>query len=259
MTEKPASSPVMTADTLFDGQVYCSQFQNGYRFSVDAVLAAHFHTPSKGERVLDLGAGSGVIGLIMMYRWRKRIAKLNSLELQPELCELTNKNYAENNFDDTCSCYQGDVKQILKIFEPESFSLIVCNPPFYRLETGRQSLDVQSKIARHQITADILEFTRGAAAVLKNGGSAVFIYPAEQFVELSTALVASRLEIKELQFVYSYPNEQVNARLVLVRCVKNGGRGVLVREPFYIYHQKNGEYSKQMKKLFAPTTACFRR
>ena len=252
MVEVPENSQQMTADTLFDGEVYCRQFRNGYRFSVDAILAAHFHTPAKGEKVLDLGAGSGVIGLIMMHRWKHRIATLRSLELQQELCDLTNRNYAENEFAEKCSCYQGNVKEILNIFKPESFSLVVCNPPFYRPETGRQCLDTQAKIARHQITADIFGFAKGAAAVLKNGGSAVFIYPAEQFVELASALAAVRLEIKDLQFVYSYPNEQVNAKLVMLRCLKNGGRGVRIKEPFYIYREKNGEYSDQMNRLFAP-------
>lgn len=253
MVEVPDDSQLMTVDTLFDGEVYCRQFKNGYRFSVDAVLAAHFHTPSKGERVLDLGAGSGVIGLIMMYRWRERIATLKSLEVQPELCDVANHNYVINGFDDKCRCHQGDVTEILQIFKPESFSLVVSNPPFYRPETGRQSLDTQSKIARHQITAGIRGFAKGAAAVLKNGGSAVFVYPAEQFAELAAALADVRLEIKDLQFVYSYPKVQINAKLLLVRCVKNGGRGVSVKEPLYIYQEKNGAYSEQMSRLFAQT------
>jgi len=248
--ESAESTQLITSDTLFDGELYCRQFKNGYRFSVDAILIAQFYRPSKGETILDLGAGSGVIGLIMMYRWKQFIASLRALELQPELCELCNQNYRENGVDDTCCCHQGDVSQILQIFRPESFSLIVCNPPFYRPESGRKSLARQAKIARHQITADIAGFAKGAAAVLKNGGSAVFIYPAEQLVELIAALSGVNLEIKELQFVYSYPNAQVNAKLVLVRCTKNGGRGLWVKEPLYIYQEKNGDYSEQMKQFF---------
>lgn len=242
----------VTCDSLFSGAVICRQFQNGYRFSVDAVLVAHFYEPAKEEKVLDLGTGSGIIGLILMYRWADRIASLHALEYQKQLCELAEKNFQDNNFGDTCTCIRGDVKNIARLFQAESFSLVICNPPFYRQDHGRQSKGEESRIARHQVTADIDDFTRAAAYAVKNGGTVVFIYPAEQFTTLSDALSGARLEIKQLRFVYSYPGTTDEARLVLVKCIKNGGKGVKVLAPLYIYNRKNGDYSPEMQELYKP-------
>lgn len=242
----------LTCDSLFSGAVICRQFQDGYRFSIDAVLAAHFHEPARGEKVLDLGAGSGIIGLILMYRWAGRIASLHALEYQEQLRELAEHNFRDNNFGDTCTAIHGDVKNIAKLFQAESFSLVVCNPPFYRPDHGRQSRGDESRIARHQVTADIDDFAGAAAYAVKNGGTVVVIYPAEQFTILNEALSRVRLEIKQLRFVYSYPGVADEARLVLVKCQKNGGKGVKVQAPLYIYDRKNGEYSPEIQELYKP-------
>jgi hypothetical protein len=64
----------LTDDTLFAGRLLCRQHRDGYRFSVDAVLAAHFAGPKSGQRVLDLGGGCGVIGLILVHRLPEKTA-----------------------------------------------------------------------------------------------------------------------------------------------------------------------------------------
>lgn len=241
-----------TTDAMFSGAVVCHQFQDGYRFSIDAVLAAHFHTPAKGETVLDLGAGCGIISLIMMYRWGERIARLEAFEYQPQLCTLIHENFRRNGFEAKCGCVQGDVKNILTKLAPESVSLVVCNPPYYRPDSGRRSSGDECCLARHQIAADLHDFTRAAAATVKNRGTVVFIYPAEHFSALCDALLRVHLEIKQLRFVYSYPDGSAEARLVLVKCIKNGGRGLKVVSPFYIYEEKNGNYSAEMRQLYEP-------
>lgn len=241
-----------TTDSMFSGAVVCRQFQDGYRFSIDAVLAAHFRTPAKGETVLDLGAGCGIISLIMMYRWGDRIARIVAFEYQPQLCTLIHENFRRNGLEAKCGCVQGDVKHILTKLAPESFSLVVCNPPYYRPDRGRQSRGDECSLARHQIAADLHDFTRAAAATVKNGGTVVFIYPAAHFSALSDALLRAHLEIKQLRFVYSYPDGSAEASLVLVKCTKNGGRCLKVASPFYIYEQKNGNYSAEMRQLYEP-------
>ena len=62
----------------------------GYRFSMDAVLLAHFVRPRPGWRILDLGCGCGVVGLIAAYRVPSCTVTL--LERQPELARLAAAN-----------------------------------------------------------------------------------------------------------------------------------------------------------------------
>lgn len=241
----------ISRDSLFDGRLVCLQHRQGYRFSVDAVLAAHFQPPARGASLLDLGCGCGVIGLIAMYRWDQRIVQLTGLEVQPQLAELARCNYRENGFTGKCRVVHGDLRNILALLEPESFSQVICNPPFYKLGSGRQNSDGESLLARHQILANLDETVAAAAAVLRSGGYLVMIYPAEELSELLISLSVHRLEAKRLQCVYSYPDVTAAARMVVVSAVKNGGRGVQVLPPFYIYRQKNGDYSPAMQRLYA--------
>jgi tRNA1Val (adenine37-N6)-methyltransferase len=242
---------VISRDSLFDGGLVCLQHRHGYRFSVDAVLAAHFQPPARGASLLDLGCGCGIIGLIAMYRWGRRIRHLTAFEVQPQLAELARRNFRENGFTGKCRVVCGDLRNILEFLEPESFSQVICNPPFYKEGSGRQNVDGESLLARHQILASLDDTVAAAAAVLRSGGCLVMIYPAEGLGEMLTSLSVRRLEAKRLQCVYSYPDQTMKAWMIVVSAVKNGGRGVQMLPPFYIYRQKNGDYSPAMQRLYA--------
>lgn len=241
---------VRTDDSLFNGDVICRQHQTGYRFSIDAVLVAHFLTPIKNAAIFDAGTGCGIIPLILMYRWKDRISSIDAMEIQPRLKQLAEENFYLNRMTDSCHAVEGNIATVLKKLSPEQYDHTICNPPYYKINSGRQSGDSEVKVARHQLNGTIADFAKGCSAVLKNRGSAVFIYPAELSVELFKALDEARLEMKRLQYIYSYPDKGEGAVLVLVECIKNGGSGVQVLSPFYIYDEKNGEYSQEMKRLY---------
>ena len=89
-----------------------------------------------------------------------------------------------------------------------------------------------------------------SAAVVKNRGKVVFVYPATGINALFSALHQHHLVAKRLQIIYSYPDAP--ARLILVEAIKNGGEGVQVLAPFYIYERRLGGYSTEMQRLYDP-------
>jgi len=241
----------VTRDTLFDGELICLQHKEGYRFSIDAVILAHFISPVLGDRILDLGTGCGIISLIMGYRWKGMLDSITAVERQNSLVDLAKRNIALNGFDAFCRVISGDVKTLFQKIEPESFSRVICNPPFYPSGTGRTNENREALLARHQLSASLADFISAAAAAVKNRGSTYFIYPAGGLIELISAGKKCRLEPKEIRFVYSYPDPTKNAELVLIRCVKNGGSGVNILPHLYVYKEKNGPYSTEMSGYYA--------
>jgi len=201
---------------------------------------------------LDLGTGSGIIAMILLYRWQDRIGEVLGIELQPGLAELAEKNLQVNGFSRYGRVIYGDIKEIDKMIGAESYDKIVCNPPFYRPGAGRSSSNPEAEQARHQVLATVEDFLRAAAFAVKNGGEVAFIYPAERLCEFIISAGKYRLEVKKIQFIYSYPHTTASARLVLIQCLKNGGGGTDILSPFYIYGEKNGEYSKEMQDLYTP-------
>lgn len=239
----------VTDDSLFERELMCRQHLEGYRFSIDPVLVAHFSLPKKNSIILDLGAGCGVISLILAYRFGAHVEKIHSIEIQPSLFNLLQHNIAQNSYDNLICPIIGDLKSILQYVESESIDHIFCNPPYFSTGSGRINKNDEAYGARHQIHANLNDIAAAARKVLVNKGTMTLCYPAKRITELFSTFSANNLEIKKMQLVYSYP-QALNASLVLVEATKNGGAECLVLPPFYIYECPNGRYSSEMQKLY---------
>lgn len=237
----------LTDDTLFNGRLICKQYKSGYRFSIDAVLVAHFCRLGTGDTILDLGCGCGIIGLVLAYRQPGVV--VTGVEIQHELAQLAQNNILANDMKARMSVIEGNFRDFSGLIAPESFDLVVSNPPYGKQGRGRMNPDSQRARARHEIDASLADLIQAAAYSVKNRGKVVVIYPAVQAVSLIAAMRNHNLEPKRLQPIYSYP-DQVDAALILVEAVKNGGEDVRLLPPFYIYTEKNGPYSRGMQELY---------
>jgi len=238
---------LLSEDRLFNGRIICRQHREGYRFSVDAVLLAHFCRPAAQDSVLDLGCGCGVISLILCCRHPE--LRLTGLELQPALAALARSNAEANQLGGRFAVQQGDLRQIKEFIAPESFDLAVSNPPYHRAGGGRISREDECAIARHELTADPDSMLAAAAFAVKNRGAVCCIYPAERLAAVLTVMTRNRLTPKRLQPVHSYPEDD-RARLALIEAVKNGGEGLHLLPPLHIYQQRNGPYSPEVAAMF---------
>lgn len=240
----------ITRDSLFDGGLICHQNRKGYRFSMDSVLLAHFCLHWKNGNILDIGCGCGILGLLLLYR-TNNVLRIDGIELQESLVRLAKKNSAVNNFSDKLHIIHGDYRKIDKFFPAENFSNIICNPPFYKIGSGRRSNNKEAYIARHQGTSSTVEIVNCMAYALKNKGRVSIIYPADSFIELVGCFVEKNIQPKRMRLIYSYP-ESKTAGLVLFECVKNGGEGLQMLSPLYIYKEKNGEYTQEVGEMYRP-------
>ncbi len=238
----------LTDDSLFNGGLICRQYGDGYRFSVDSILAAHFCRLHGSERVLDLGCGCGIIGLILAGLHPN--LTLVGLELQQDLAGLCAMNISVNHFQSRCSVICGDVRFIGRYVDAESFDLVVCNPPYRKIGSGRVNRTGEAAIARHELKANLDDMLAAAAFSVKNRGTVVFVYPAVRLASLVAGMHGHALAPGRLQPVYSYP-EAEQATLVVVEAVKNGGEGCDLLPPLYIYAGKNMGYSPEMEKIYA--------
>ena len=84
-----------TSDTLFGGTIQVLQEKNGYRFSIDAILLAGFVWLRRGDRVVDLGTGVGIIPLILGNRG-EGVEEIVGVEIQEQLAALAQRNVLIN-------------------------------------------------------------------------------------------------------------------------------------------------------------------
>ena len=117
-----------TLDTLIDGKLRLYQSRAGYRFSLDALLLAHFVTVKRCDRIVDLGAGNGPIALLLSHLHPS--ASLTGLEVQAEMAARAKRSVALNRLDDRVEIVSGDLREIGSIFTASAFHVVVSNPPF---------------------------------------------------------------------------------------------------------------------------------
>jgi tRNA1Val (adenine37-N6)-methyltransferase len=235
-----------TLDTLIDGKLRLYQSRTGYRFSLDALLLAHFVTIKRCDRIVDLGAGNGPIALLLSHL--HPLASLTGLEVQPAMAERAKRSVALNRLDDRVAIVAGDLREIGSIFTPSSFDVVVSNPPFRKPSSGRISANREKQLARHEIKGGLTDFLAAAAYLLRPKGRLALIYAAERAVELLVSLRRAGLEPKRLRWVHSFAVD--GALLVLVEAVKGGRSGIEVEPPLVIY-RKGKEYSAEVAKIVA--------
>ncbi len=222
-----------TLDTLIDGKLRLYQSRTGYRFSLDALLLAHFATVKRRDRIVDLGAGNGPIALLLSHL--HPLASLTGLEVQPAMAERAKRSVAINLLDDRVAIVVGDLREIAALLAASSCDVVVSNPPFRPASSGRISPNREKQIARHEIKGDLHNFLAAAAYLLRPKGRLALIYSAERAVELLVSLRRAGVEPKRLRWVHSFAAD--GALLVLVEAVKGGRSGIAVEPQIVIYRR----------------------
>jgi tRNA1Val (adenine37-N6)-methyltransferase len=236
---------LLTCDTLFKGKLVIYQQKRGYRFAVDAVLLAGLTKVHPDDCVLDLGTGCGVIPLILAHR--KLGKRIVGLEIQPELVELAKRNVEVNGFCERIQIHEGDLCQAAADFQPGSFDLVISNPPYRRLRTGRINPDGQQAIARHELRSSVADVFKLASTLLEHGGRLAIIYPATRLAHLLVTAHSCRLTPKQLTVIHS--NAACEACLVHLECRKGGGEELHLNPPFLIYREDHS-YTEAMRLLY---------
>jgi tRNA1Val (adenine37-N6)-methyltransferase len=235
---------------LFGGTLKVVQEKDGYRFSLDAILLAGFARLRGGERAVDLGTGIGIIPLILAQKGEGG-GEIVGVEIQEKLAELARTNVHNNGREDIIHIYQGDIKEIDDLFPPSSFDVVVTNPPYYRVSSGRINPSSQKAIARHEVMCTIDDVMQAASYLLKEGGRIFIIFPAHRSVTLFDSLRRAMLEPKTLRWVHSRENE--DAKFILTEAYKIGRDGVEVLPPFFVYAH-DGTYTSEMARLYSDAT-----
>lgn len=188
------------------------------RFSLDAVLLARFVETKRGERVLELGTGTGVIALLIA---EAGIA-VDAVELDPLMAELAARNVRLNGLADCVRVREGDFRAIEALYARESFDCVLCNPPWYPLGRGKIG---RSARARHELTATLADTVKAARSALRYGGRFALVHLPERLDEIFFALQANGMAAHRLQFFQ--PRADAAPRFVLMEAVVGRAAGAL--------------------------------
>lgn len=234
-------------DQLFSSDVKIIQNKEVFSYSIDSVLLSRFPHFSKGQRlILDLCAGNGAVGL---FASRNTKAKIIGIEIQERLADMARRSILLNQLEDQVEMICDDLKHIHRYVDKHSVDLILCNPPYFKVDKHSNLNDSPHYLlARHEMTTNLAEICQIASSCLKYHGHLVMVHRPDRFLEILEELKKEKLAPKKVQFIY--PKQGKEANMLLIEAIKEGAyEGFKILPPLFI-HKEDGAYSKEIEEIY---------
>lgn len=216
-----------------------------FNFSLESVLLPRFCNLKDNMKIIDLCTGNCPIPVILSQFTNSNIL---AVEIQKEIYELALKTIEINHLENRITLLNMDANKLSEKFETDSFDLITCNPPYFKVDEESNLNDNYVKsIARHELTINLEQIFILSRKLLKNNGSLTMVHRTDRLSEIIQLCNKYNLQIKRMRLIY--PKKNKNSNLVLIDARKNGKVGLKVLPPLYC-HKDNGEYTKEVLSYF---------
>lgn len=193
------------------------------------------------SRVLDIGAGTGLLSLMLA---QASGCTIDAVEIDDAAARQAKDNFASSPWSDRLQLIHSDVLTYAGNSGNE-YDLIISNPPFFsnHLKSGIKQRD--QAIHENSLTQAMLVKT--VKKLLKKQGVLAVIYPvyeSDQFTELAEK---NGLNLQEEITLYDR-GEKKPLRKILFFNAKNRTETLCAK---FVIKGQEGQYTKEMKELLA--------
>ena len=214
-------------------------------FGMDAVLLSGFANVKPGEKVLDLGTGTGIIPILLEAKTRGR--HFTGLEIQTESAEMARRSVQLNHLESKIEIVTGDIKDASRIFGASSFDVITTNPPYMIDSHGiKNEMDAKT-IARHEVLCTLEDLIRESAKILPPKGRFYMVHRPFRLAEIFCMMTNYKIEPIRMKLVYPYVDREPN--MVLIEGLRGGKSRMTVEKPLIVY-QKDGKYTDEIIEIY---------
>lgn len=214
-------------------------------FGIDAVLLSSFANAKRGEKVLDLGTGTGIIPILMEAKTNGE--HFTGLEIQEESAEMASRSVKYNSLEDKISIVTGDIKNASEIFGADSFNVITTNPPYMIGQHGLKNPEDAKAIARHEVLCTLDDILRESARMLKPSGRFYMVHRPFRLAEIFSKMTEYHIEPKRMRLVYPYVDKEPN--MVLIEGLRGGKSRLTVEKPLIVYKEPN-VYTEEIYEIY---------
>lgn len=217
-------------------------------YGVDAVILADFASKKRAERIADLGTGTGIIPLILSHKTDAEL--IYGIEYQQESFQRAQRNAELNGLSDRVHFLQANVAGFSGLEEGWA-DAVTANPPYMQSCGGMTNDNRAKTIARHETVGSLEDFIACACRLLRSRGDFYMVHRPSRLVDIFSLCRKYLLEPKEMRLVAPMQGQIPN--IVLLHCVKNGGRELRLLPPLYVYKEK-GIYSDEIQRIYERIT-----
>lgn len=216
-----------------------------FRYGTDSILLSDFAATKRFAKGIDLGAGSGVIALLLAARMPN--AHMDCVEILPWAADILQRNIRMNGMEERVRAHCGDMRDAGAFFGRDKYDLAVSNPPYYDATTSPHSPHASKNTARQDADCSPFDLCQAAFSLLKTGGRFCAVYPAMRTMALLRAMEEHRIAPKRIRCVQDTPYRA--PKLLLIEGVKQGGEGLLWLPPL-ILHDENGNETLEYRRIY---------
>lgn len=249
-----ANQSLMIQNSLKEGERLDELHRNGYKiiqdkkrfcFGMDAVLLSGFAQIKKGETVLDLGTGTGIIPILLEAKTEGR--HFTGLEIQPDSADMAYRSVVYNHLEEKIDIVTGDIKDASSMFGASSFDVITTNPPYMIGEHGLKNPDEAKAIARHEIYCTLEDVVRESAKILRPKGRFYMVHRPFRLSEIFCCMTKYGIEPKRMKLVHPFVDKEPN--MVLIEGLRGGNPRMTVEKPLIVYKEQ-GKYTDEIYDVY---------
>ena len=177
---------LLSQDKFLNGRITLFQPAKGYRAAIDPVLLAAGIPACPGDKVLEIGSGTGAASLCLAARVPN--VEVIGLELQLDLVDLANKSVELNSLSHSVTFFQGNLLSPPKCLGEFLFDHVMANPPHLNRQKVNPSPNLQKEIAYVEGEAALTDWIKFALQNVRVGGTVTFLHRYDRRDEVVSGL-----------------------------------------------------------------------
>ena len=227
------------------GSGYYVAVSDEHGFGTDAVILADFASPSKKDRVCDMGTGCGIIPMLLLRNGCGK--EITGIDIQQNACIQAQESVNLSGAEGKVKIVHGDIKNIKDLFEHASFDTVVMNPPYKSEGGGIKSRERSAEIARHETMCNIDDVCAAAAYLLNFSGRFCLCSRPERLADTIVSMRSAGIEPKRLRFVSKFSDTK--PWLFMIEGKKGAKPFMNVEPPLAIY-KSEGVFSDEIISIY---------
>lgn len=208
------------------------------------LLGAWAKIPEETSTILDIGAGTGLIALMLAQRTAdsKWIEAIDGVEINPEAHQQCVDNFENSPWNHLLFCYHASLKEFDAEFD-ETYDLIISNPPFY--EEDEISAQKARATARSTQALSFIALIRSAEKLLSQNGVFQVIIPSKSYTKFTQICLDHNLFLERCTWVKGTATSPI--KRCLLSFSKTPKQNII--ENTLILEEKRHTYTKDYQDL----------